>query len=81
MKKITSQYKGKHKYVEKKTRIKLILEIACSSNLNRWNKFLKECQYYRYNLLFLFSFFFCMIMLKKTELEEIMMLKFWKKNH
>lgn len=42
----------------KKTRIKLILEIACSSNLNRWNKFLKEFQYYRYNLLFLFSFFF-----------------------
>lgn len=34
------------------------MEIACSSNLNRWNKFLKEFQYYRYNLLFLFSFFF-----------------------
>lgn len=28
MKKITSQSKGKHKYVEKKTRIKLIEEIA-----------------------------------------------------
>lgn len=30
MKKITSQSKGKHKYVEKKTRIKLIEEVAWS---------------------------------------------------
>lgn len=52
----------------KKTRIKLILEIACSSNLNRWNKFLKEFQYYRYNLLFLFSFFFVWLCWKKNRI-------------